>query len=159
VPTTSTARRTPASVRAKSTSTRRRPSVRTVSAATRIQVAVPAPPQAKAVPMPEANPVAVGAPPATAPAAPPAPPPASPANVPAPAVAPAPTSSGEPVEVEPSARRASLGAALNLLQAAAANSGEAVQDVVQELCLELVKTPLPSAAGNGEQLPFSCEAD
>jgi len=123
-------------------------------------VAAPVPPQAKAVPMPEANPVAVGAPPATGPAAPPPPPAVSPVNVPAPAAgAPAPSSSGEPVEVEPSARRASLGAALNLLQAAAANSGEAVQNVVQELCLELVKTPLPSAGGNGEQLPFSCEAD
>jgi hypothetical protein len=72
------------------------------------------------------------------------------------------SNAGEPVEVEASARRAGIGAALTLLQEAAGETGGVVHNVVRELCLELVSSALPPVVeegngGEGDQLPFSCE--
>jgi hypothetical protein len=122
----------------------------------RSPAAVSPPQRPRAVPTPEANPVAVALVPPTGP-----PPVASPAPGPAvapPAAAAAAGSSGEPVEVEPSAGRAGIGAAFNELEAAAAHSGKAVHNVVEELCLEM-SASLPSGEGEGEALPFGCEVD
>jgi hypothetical protein len=127
---------------------------RVVHRAPRPPAAVPPPQRPPAVPTPEANPVAVGLAPGagSAPAASPAP---GPAVVPAAAAA---GGSGEPVEVEPSAGRAGIGAAFSELEAAAAHSGKAVHNVVEELCLEM-SASLPSGEGEAEQLPFSCEVN
>jgi hypothetical protein len=120
--------------------------------------AVPPPQRPRAVPTPtptpEANPVAVGLAPGAG---------SAPVVSPAPGQAVAPPAaaaggSGEPVEVEPSAGRAGIGAAFSELEAAAAHSGKAVHNVVEELCLEM-SASLPSAEGEAEQLPFSCEVN
>jgi hypothetical protein len=116
--------------------------------------AVPPPQRPRAVPMPEANPVAVGLAPGAGPAPVAAPAPGQPVAPPAAAAG----GAGEPVEVEPSAGRAGIGAAFNELEAAAAHSGKAVHNVVEELCLEM-SASLPSGEGEAEQLPFSCEVN
>jgi len=151
-----TAKSTTGRALARSTPTARR-TIPTV-----IGTPVPArtPQRSAVVPAPETNPVAAG--PAPAPAtsvAPPVPPPPGSAPGGAPATGSGVQKNlGEPVEVEPSARLASVGAALKLLEDAAGGSGGVVHHVVQELCLELVEASLPPAGEGGERLPFSCEA-
>jgi hypothetical protein len=134
------------------------PSVSPAPARTRT-VSVPAARSPAAVRIPETNPLATQTPPpSTAAPAPstgaPAPSSAPPSVTPPPA----PSDSGEPVDVEPSARRAMAGAALSLLQAAAAESGEAsaAGKVIQTLeqCLELVAV---SSLPAGPEPP-QCEA-
>jgi hypothetical protein len=161
VPTISTAGKNPAATPKAAPARRHTASVPSTSTATTGPTAAGKPRSViRAVLLPETNPVAVGAPTTTGPepVAAPATPISAAVGTPAP---PTGTSStpGEPGEVEPSARRASIGAAVGQLQAAAADTSEVVQGVVQELCLELLHASLPSGAGAGEGLPFTCDSN
>jgi hypothetical protein len=109
------------------------------------------------------RPVAAGTPAPTSPAAVrtismPAPTSPAPPGTPA-RGADAPSNSGEPLEVEPSARSAIAGGVLSLLQpaTASANSGEttASSKVLQELCVELVNA-LPLLAGGPQEALAGC---
>ncbi len=159
VRTTPTASRNPAAAPKVPPARRPTASAPSTSTVTKSPTAAPKPRIKRAVLLPETNPAAVGTPTTTGPALVATPPTPIPAAVGTPAP-PTGTSStpGEPGEVEPSARRASIGAALGQLQAAAANTSEAVQGVVQELCLELLNASLPPGGGAGERLPFSCDS-
>lgn len=162
-PTDSTASKSRAAARPAARARKLTASVRTTPTPKTTPVATRRPPVSRAVLLPETNPAAVGAPTTTGPA--PVATPVTPVTQsPAPVATPAPgtggsSNPGEPGEVEPSARRASLGAAVGQLQAAAANSGGEVQGVVQELCLELLNASLPPAGAGGEGLPFNCESN